>query len=87
MITAEDRSDLIRIMKSNRLTLSEADTAQMTFTGQIKSNGYETNILILEELPWVTVKQNGAIIYSESAKSIDDLKIFLEERLYRYLEV
>lgn len=43
-------------------------------------------ILVVEDLPQVFIKQNGEVVYSETVKSIDDLKIFLEERLYKYFE-
>jgi hypothetical protein len=34
MISSHERSDLIHIMKINRLTLGEADTAHLTFNGR-----------------------------------------------------
>ena len=75
------------IMKMNRLTLCDSDTAQMEFSGQVKGKNYRITILVVEDLPQIFIKQNGEMIYSETIKSIDDLKIFLEERLYKYLEV
>jgi hypothetical protein len=42
--------------------------------------------LAAEGLPSVVIKQNGTIIVNETVKSVDDLKIFLEEGLYKYLE-
>ena len=86
MMTTYERSDIIHIMKMNRLTLSESDTAQMEFNGQVKGKDYRITILVVEDLPQVSIKQDGEVIYSETIKSIDDLKIFLEERLYKYLE-
>jgi len=47
---------------------------------------YRITILVVEDLPQIYIKQSGEMIYSETIKSIDDLKIFLEERLYKYLE-
>ena len=44
------------------------------------------SVLVVEDLPRVSIKQNGEVIFSDTIKSIDDLKIFLEERLYKYLE-
>ena len=86
MITSYERDDLLHIMKMNRFVLKDSDSAQMSFIQKINGEGYEINILMIEDLPSVTIKQNGEIKYSETQKSVDDLKIFLEERLYRYLE-
>jgi len=85
MITTYERSDIIHIMKMNRLTLSDSDTAQLESSGQVKGKNYRITILVVEDLPQVSIKQDGEVIYSETIKSIDDLKIFLEERLYKYL--
>jgi hypothetical protein len=74
-------------MKMNRLTLSDSDTAQFEFGGQVKGKHYRITILVVEDLPQIFIKQSGEVIYSETVKSIDDLKIFLEERLYKFLEV
>jgi len=73
-------------MKMNRLTLSESDTAQMEFNGQVKGKDYRITILVVEDLPQIFIKRDGEVIYSKTIKSIDDLKIFLEERLYKYFE-
>ncbi len=86
MITSYERSDLIHIMKMNRLTLSDSDTAQLEFSGQVKGKNYRITILVVENLPQIFIKRDGEVIYSETVKSVDDLKIFLEERLYKYLE-
>ncbi len=86
-MTTYERSDIIHIMKMNRLTLSDSDTAQMEFNGQVKGKDYGITILVAEDLPQIFIKRDGEVIYSETIKSIDDLKIFLEERLYKYLEV
>ena len=87
MITAYERSDILHIMKMNRLSLCDSDTAQLEFKGQVKGNEYQITILVTGDLPQVFIKGNGEVVYSETVKSIDDLKIFLEERLYKYLEV
>jgi len=87
MMTIYERSDLIHIMKMNRLTLNDSDTAQLEFSGQVKGKNYRITILVVEDLPQIFIKRDGEVIYSETIKSIDDLKIFLEERLYKYLEV
>jgi hypothetical protein len=86
MITPYERSDIVHIMRMNRLTLVESDSAHLSFSGQIKNKDYQITILAAENLPSVVIKQNGTIIVNEMVKSIDDLKIFLEERLYKYLE-
>jgi hypothetical protein len=86
MMTTYERSDIIHIMKMNRLTLSDSDTAQLEFHGQVKGKNYRITILVVEDLPQIFIKRDGEVIYSETIKSIDDLKIFLEERLYKYLE-
>ncbi len=70
----------------NRLTLNDSDTAHLQFNGLIKEKDYQIAILV-EDLPRVSIKQNGKEIYSDAVESVDDLKIFLEERLYKYLEV
>jgi hypothetical protein len=86
MMTPYERSDIIHIMKMNRLSLIDSDSAHLSFGGRIKDKDYQINILAAENLPSVVIKQNGAIVVNEMVKSIDDLKIFLEERLYKYLE-
>ncbi len=86
-MTIYERSDIIHIMKMNRLTLSDSDTAHLEFSGQVKGKNYQITILVVEDLPQIFIKRDGEVIYSETIKSIDDLKIFLEERLYKYLEV
>jgi len=43
-------------------------------------------ILAVEDLPQVIIKQNDLVIHNGGAKSVDDLKIFLEEQLYKYLK-
>ncbi len=86
MITSYERSDIIHIMKMNRFTLSDSDTAQLEFDGQAKGKSYQIKILVVEDLPQIFIKQNGQEIFNETVKSIDDLKIFLEEWLYKYLE-
>ncbi len=87
MITSHERSDIVHIMKMNRLALNDSDTAQLCFNGQGKENSYQITILVVENLPQIIIKQNGAAIYNETIKSIDDLKIFLEEKLYKYLKI
>lgn len=87
MITAYERSDIIHIMKMNRFTLSDSDSAELCFNGQVRDIDYQITILIVEDLPQVSIKQNGAVVLNETVKSIDDLKVFLEERLYKYMEV
>jgi hypothetical protein len=71
----------------NRFTLNDSDTAQFEFGGQVKGKHYQITILVVEDLPQIFIKQDGEVFFNETVKSIDDLKIFLEERLYKYLEV
>lgn len=87
MMTVYERLDIIHIMKMNRFTLNDSDTAQLEFSGQVKGTDYRITVLVVEDLPQVFIKQGGKEIYSDTVKSVDDLKIFLEERLYKYLEV
>ena len=87
MISAYECSDIIHIMKMNRFTLSDSDTAQLEFDGQVKGKDYRITILVVEDLPQIFIKQDNELILNESVKSVDDLKIFLEERLYKYMEV
>jgi hypothetical protein len=87
MMTVYERSDIIHIMEMNRLVLTDSDTAQIEFGGQVKGKDYQITILVVEDLPQIFIKQGGKVILNETVKSIDDLKIFLEERLYKYLEV
>lgn len=86
MITAYERSDIIHIMKMNRFTLSDSDTARLQFNGQSRGTDYEITILVVEDSPTIIIKQNKREFLHKTLKSIDDLKIFLEERLYKYLE-
>jgi len=85
-MTTYERLDIIHIMKMNRLTLSDSDTAQLEFSGQVRGKDYQITILVVEDLPRVSIKQGGATVFEDTVKSIDDLKIFLEERLYKYFE-
>ncbi len=87
MMTTYERSDIVHIMKMNRLALSDSDTAQLEFSGQVKGKDYRITILVVEDLPRVFIKQNGEVVFEDTVKSVDDLKIFLEERLYKLLEV
>ncbi len=86
MINAYERSDIIHIMKMNRFTLGDSDTAHLEFGGQVKGKSYQIKILVVEDLPRISIEQNGESVFNDTVKSVDDLKIFLEERLYRYLE-
>lgn len=87
MMTAYERSDIVHIMKMNRFTLSDSDTANLEFGGQVKGKDFQVTILVVDDLPQVFIKQSGKTVLNETVKSVDDLKIFLEERLYKYLEV
>lgn len=87
MMSADERADIVHIMKINRLALSDSDSAQLCFCGQVKGKDYQIIILVIEDSPQISVKQNEVIIFDGTVKSVDDLKIFLEERLYKHLEV
>ncbi len=86
-MTTYERSDIIHIMEMNRLTLSDSDSAQLEFSGQVSGKNYRIRILVVEDLPRISIKQSGEVVFEDTVTSIDDLKIFLEERLYLYLEV
>lgn len=86
MITTHGRSDIIHIMKMYRFTSTDFDTVNLTFGRSEKEKDYTVEILATEIEPQVKVKENESLIVNETVKSIDDLKIFLEERLYQYLK-
>ncbi len=87
MITSHERSDIIHIMKMNRLALIDSDSAHLSFAGEVKGKDYQINVLVVEDLPRLAIKKEGEILFNDTIRSIDDLKIFLEERLYKYFEV
>ena len=87
MITTYERSDLIHIMKMNRLSLADSDSAQLEFTGRINEKDYLVRILAVESSPQLVIESNGEEICRENLRSVDDLKIFLEERLYQFITV
>jgi hypothetical protein len=87
MMTAYERLDIIHIMKMNRLALTDSDTAHLEFDGQVKGKNYRITVLVVEDLPRVFIRRDREVVFEDTVKSIDDLKIFLEERLYKYLEV
>ncbi len=62
MMTTYERSDIIHIMKMNCLTLSDSDTAQMEFNGQVKGKHYRITILVVEDLPQIFIKRDGEVI-------------------------
>ncbi len=84
-MTVHERSDILHIMKMNRFELIDSDTAQLRFDSSVKDKDYQITILVIENLSSVTIKQKDKTVFSETVKSVDDLKIFLEERLYKYL--
>jgi hypothetical protein len=85
MINSYERSDIIHIMRMNRFVLTDSDTTNLTFAGSFKEKEFTVVILATDIEPQVIVKHNKSVIMSETVKSVDDLKIFLEERLYRYI--
>jgi hypothetical protein len=62
MMTTYERSDLIHIMRMNRLILSDSDTAQLEFGGQVKGKNYRIRILVVEDLPQIFIKRDGEVI-------------------------
>jgi hypothetical protein len=85
MISSYERSDLIHIMKMNRFALTDSDTVHLTFSGSFKEKDFVVEILAAENEPHVVIKQNESLILNQTVKSVDDLKIFLEERLSQHL--
>lgn len=69
-----------------RFTLTDSDTAYLSFDGQVKGKNCQVAILVVGGVPSVVIRHNGAVVFNDIVKSVDDLKIFLEERLYKYLE-
>ncbi len=86
MISSHERSDIIHIMKMNRLALIDSDSAHLSFGGQVKGKEYQINLLVVEDLPRLAIKKEGEILFNDAVRSIDDLKIFLEEQLYKYFD-
>ena len=85
-MTTYERADIIHIMKMNRFTLNDSDTAHLEFGGQLKEKSFRIKILVVEDLPRISIEKNGEAVFNDTVKSVDDLKIFLEERLYKYFE-
>lgn len=86
MITTDERSDIIHIMKMNRLALIDSDSAHLSFGGRVKGEEYQINVLAVEDLPRLSIKKGDQTLFNDTVRSIDDLKIFLEERLYNYIK-
>jgi hypothetical protein len=59
MITADERSDLIHIMKMYRLSLADSDSAQLEFTGQFNNRDYRIKILAVESSPQLVINSDG----------------------------
>ena len=87
MINADERSDLIHIMKMNCLSLVDSDSAQLEFTGRVNDRNYEIKILAVDSSPQLIIHSSGEVISCEILRSVDDLKIFLDERLYQFFDV
>lgn len=86
MITADERSDLIHMMKLNRLSLRDSDSAQLEFAGRVNDKDYRIEMLAVESSPQLIIQSNGEVICNENLRSVDDLKIFLDEWLYQFLD-
>ena len=84
-MTGYEREDLIHIMKMNRLALQESDSAHLRFSGQFDQIEYEVSIITIENLPTLIIKREKTISFQDTLPSVDDLKIFLDERLYQFL--
>lgn len=67
---ARERSDIIHIMKMNRLTLNDSDTSELRFDGQIKEMNYQITILALEDLSQVFIKQDGEAVFNTTVKAL-----------------
>ena len=87
MITSHEHSDIVHIMKMNHLKLVDSDTAHLEFSGQVNRLDYRITILAVEDYPTVIIKREKEVVFTDIVKSVDDLKIFLEERMYKYLEI
>jgi hypothetical protein len=74
-------------MRMNHLALIDSDSANLGFAGRIKGKDYQINVLVVEDLPRLAIKKEGEILFNDIFRSIDDLKIFLEEQLYKYSDV
>ena len=74
-------------MTEHSLLLKKGLSGWKNQAGQVKGKDYRITILVVEDLPQIFIEQDGKIVLNETVKSVDDLKIFLEERLYKYLEV
>ena len=53
MITNHERSDIIHVMKMNRLSLNGSDTTELCFNGQFKDKDYQITILVLERFYYI----------------------------------
>lgn len=85
MLPSYERDDIIHIMKMNRFVLTEADSAQLLFGGRINKQDFKVRILMIEHQPQTMIEKNGKRIFNKIIDSVDDLKIFLEEQFYKYL--
>lgn len=86
MLSSYERSDIIHIMKMNRFVLTESDSAQLLFGTRLNDKNYQVNILMIENHPQIIIKKDGRTAFNEIIKSVDDLKIFLEEKFYKFLD-
>lgn len=85
MISNQDFSDITQLMKMNRFALVDGDTAHLEFAGVFSDKSFSLKVLAAENEPQVALKCNDRVIFSRSHKSIEELKIFLDEKLYLYL--
>ncbi len=55
-------------MKMNRFTLSDSDTAHLEFGGQVKRKNYQIKISLVEDLPQISIKQDGKVVFERDCK-------------------
>lgn len=51
-----------------------------------KGKDFQTTMMVAGNLPQFFIKQDGKVVLNEKIKNIDDLKMFLEDRFYKYLK-
>ena len=68
MMTNYERSDIIHIMKMNRFTLNDSDTAHLEFGGQAEGKSCKITILVVEDTPQIFIKRDGALTLRDGKK-------------------
>ena len=83
MISADERADLIHILKMKHFALATEDASQLLFTRSAEAEEnirFSITINSRDDLPVMEIQRTGNVIFLESFKSVDDLKIFLEDK-------